>query len=48
MYGDINTKPKQGIAFRTMRSGVMNVDQAYDDEKERSFTLHPALLPKRE
>ena len=47
MLGDINTKPKQGIAFRTMRSGTMNVERDYDDEKERSLT-HPALLPKRE
>ena len=47
MFGDINTKPKQGIAFRTMRSGTMNVERDYDDEKERSLT-HPALLPKRE
>jgi len=47
MLGDINTKPKQGIAFRTMRAGTMNVERDYDDEKERSLT-HPALLPKDE
>ena len=45
MYSDVNTKPKQGVAYRDMRAAIMNVERDYDDEKERTLT-HPALLPK--
>eukprot|EP00804_Cyclotella_cryptica_P015947 CCRYP_019194-RD/>CCRYP_019194-RD protein AED:0.15 eAED:0.15 QI:0/-1/0/1/-1/1/1/0/395 len=35
MWSDILTKPKQGAGFRRDRSYLMNVDEDYDDEKER-------------
>jgi hypothetical protein len=47
MYSDVLTKPKQGIGFRRDRAMLMNCDEDYDDELERSRT-HPKLIPAEE
>ena len=47
MYSDVLTKPKQGKGFRQDRAMLMNCDEDYDDEAERSKT-HPKLVPTAE
>ena len=45
MWADGNTKPLQGIGFRSFRSKIMRIPEDYDDDAERIRT-HPQLLPK--
>jgi hypothetical protein len=47
MYSDVLTKPKQGKGFRQDRAMLMNCDEEYDDEVEKSRT-HPKLVPTEE
>ena len=43
MWSDVLTKPKQGKGFKQDRAILMNIEEDYDDEKERLKT-HPSLL----
>jgi hypothetical protein len=43
MWSDVLTKPKQGRGFKQDRAILMNVEEDYDDDKERLRT-HPSLL----
>ena len=44
MWADINTKPKQGSAFREFRGHVMGIPAEYNDDDYR--TKIPSTVPK--
>jgi len=44
MWADINTKPKQGAAFREFRGHVMGIPSDYNDDNYRN--LVPSKVPK--